>query len=178
MSTPTTPTTPATTDVPTEQDGIRSRLPDLTELFPEVAKLSGAVRNAVRNGPVPQAAIGLMQLRAAQIAGSTYHAVSLTDNLRKAGETEKRITAVATWQGAPYFTEAERVALELVEAVLVPNPFGERVSDALFARASALYDDEALWTLTVAIGHFCLFVPVALIGKPIPGRPIGKNYSR
>jgi alkylhydroperoxidase family enzyme len=65
-----------------------------------------------------------------------------------------------------------------VEAVLTPNPFGERVSDALFAKASALYDDKALWTLTMAIGHFGLFVPVALIGKPIPGRPPGKNYSR
>ncbi|WP_433172434.1 carboxymuconolactone decarboxylase family protein [Actinoallomurus sp. CA-150999] len=170
--------TPTTTDTTTEQDGIQSRLPDLTQLIPEMAKLSGAVRNAVRNGPVPQTTISLMLLRAAQIIGSTYHAISLTDNLRKAGETEKRITAVATWQDAPYFTDAERVALELVVAVLTPNPFGERVSDELFARASALYDDEALWTLTMAIGHFCLFAPVALIGKPIPGRPIGKNYSK
>ncbi|WP_329234855.1 carboxymuconolactone decarboxylase family protein [Actinoallomurus sp. NBC_01490] len=176
MSTPTT--TDTTTGTTTEQDGIQSRLPDLTRLFPELAKLSGAVRNAVRNGPVSQTTIGLMLLRGAQVVGSTYHAISLTDNLRRAGETEKRITAVATWHDAPYFTDAERVALELVEAVLTPNPFGERVSDELFARASALYDDEELWTLTMAIGHFCLFVPVALIGKPIPGRPIGKNYSR
>jgi len=170
--------TQETTDTTTEQDGVQSRLPDLTQLFPELAKLSGAVRNAVRNGPVSQTTVSLMLLRAAQIVGSTYHAVSLTGSLRKAGETEKRITAVATWQDAPYFTDAERVALELVEAVLTPNPFGERVSDELFAKASALYDDEALWTLTLAIGHFGLFVPVALIGKPIPGRPIGKNYSK
>ncbi|TXS34721.1 carboxymuconolactone decarboxylase family protein [Streptomyces sp. ms191] len=170
--------TDTSTEAATEADGVRSRLPDPTRLFPELAKLSGAVRNAVRNGPVPQATISLMSLRAAQIVGSTYHAVPLTENLRKAGESEKRITAVATWQDAPCFTAAERVALELVEAVLTPNPFGERVSDELFARASALYDDDALWTLTMAIGHFSLFVPVALIGKPIPGRPIGKNYSR
>ncbi|NBE50638.1 carboxymuconolactone decarboxylase family protein [Streptomyces boluensis] len=172
--------TPATTDTDTaaEQDGIESRLPDPTHLFPELAKLSGAVRGGIRNGPVPQTVISLMQLRGAQIVGSTYHALPLTESLRKAGETEKRITAVATWQDAPYFTDAERVALELVEAVLNPNPFGERVSDELFAKASALYDDEAIWTLTMAIGHFCLFVPVALIGKPIPGRPIGKNYSK
>jgi alkylhydroperoxidase family enzyme len=41
-----------------------------------------------------------------------------------------------------------------VEAVGTPNPFGERVPDELFAKASARYDDEALWTLTMAIGHF------------------------
>lgn len=150
----------------------------LTRLFPELARLSGAVRNAVWNGPVPQTTINLMLMRAAQLVGSTYHTLPLTDALRKAGETDQRVTAVATWRDAPFFTDAERVALELAEAVLTPNPFGERVGDDLFAKASALYDDEALWTLTMAIGHFCLFVPVALIGKPIPGRPIGKNYSR
>lgn len=161
----------------TEQDGIRSRLPDPAHLFPELAKLSASLRNAVRNGPVPQTTLGLALLRAAQIVGSTYHALPLTESLRRSGESERRIAAVATWQDAPWFSDAERVALELVEAVLTPNPFGERVGDDLFARASALYDDDALWTLTVALGHFCLFVPVALVGRPIPGRPIGKNYS-
>ncbi|MFI6540942.1 carboxymuconolactone decarboxylase family protein [Nonomuraea sp. NPDC050547] len=110
-----------------------------------------------------------MTLRAAQIVGSTYHVVRMTGELRKGGETEERITAVATWQSAPYFTDAERVALEPAEAVFTPNPFEERVSDDLFARASAHYDDQALWTLTMALGHLSLFIPVALIGKPIPG---------
>jgi alkylhydroperoxidase family enzyme len=166
------------TSTTTKQDDLQSRLPDLTEFFPELAVLSAAVHKVTRNGSIPQTTISLVQLRAGQIVGSTYHTLRVTDNLRRAGETEERITAVATWQDAPYFTDAERVALELVEAVLTPNPFGDRVSDELFARASAHYDDTALWTLTMAIGHFCLFIPVALIGKPIPGRPPGKNYSR
>jgi alkylhydroperoxidase family enzyme len=74
------------------------------------------------------------------------------------------------------FTEAERVALELVEAVLTPNPSGERVPDEQYARASAQYDDKALWTLTLAIGQICFFIPVALIAKPIPGKE--PHYSR
>ena len=41
---------------------------------------------------------------------------TITGNLRQAGESEERITAVATWRDATYFTDAERVALELVEA--------------------------------------------------------------
>lgn len=166
---------PTTTE---PQYDIKSRLPDLTEAFPELAALSGALRKATWDGPIPKTTIGLVHLRAAQIVGSTYHTIRLTSELRKAGEPEERVTAVATWQSAPYFTDAERVALELVEAVLTPSPFEDRVSDELFARASAHYDDTALWTLTMAIGHICLFIPVALIGKPIPGRPFGKNYSK
>jgi hypothetical protein len=40
--------------------------------------------------------------------------------------------------------DAERVALKLVEAVLTPDPSGERVSDEPDARASAHYDTKAL----------------------------------
>ena len=91
---------------------------------------------ATANGSIPQTTISLVQLRAGQIVGNTYHTVRATGDLRKAGETEERITAVASWRDAPYFTDAERVALELVEAVLTPNPSGERVPDELYARAS------------------------------------------
>ena len=62
-----------------------------------------------------------------------------------------------------------------MEAVLTPNPLGERVNDELYARASAHYDAKALWTLTLAIAQICFFIPVALIAKPIPGK--AQHYS-
>lgn len=168
MSTPTT----------TKQDDRKSRLPDPAQFFPEVAEISRAMFKATRNGSIPPTTISLVQLRAGQIVGNTYHTVRQTTDLRKAGETEERITAVASWQDAPYFTDAERVALELVEAVLTPNPSGERVPDELYAKASAHYDDKALWTLTLAIGQIGFFIPVALIAKPIPGKPSGEHYNK
>ncbi|MGP3920681.1 carboxymuconolactone decarboxylase family protein [Nonomuraea sp. 10N515B] len=168
MSTPTT----------TKQENLQSRLPDPTQFFPEMAQIAGAMTKATRNGSIPQTTINLVQLRAGQIVASTYHTVRQTGLLRKAGETEERITAVASWQDAPYFTDAERIALELVEAVLTPNPSGERVPDELYAKASTHYDDKALWTLTIVISQICFFIPVALIAKPIPGKAPGKNYSR
>ena len=160
MSTPTTAT----------DDSLTSRLPDPGQFFPELAAIAGGMFKATGNGSIPLTTISLVQLRAGQIAGSTYHTVRQTGDLRKAGETDERITAVASWRDAPYFTAAERVALELVEAVLTPNPSGERVGDDLYARASAHYDEKALWTLTLAIAQICFFIPVALIAKPIPGR--------
>ncbi|MFC4589112.1 carboxymuconolactone decarboxylase family protein [Sphaerisporangium corydalis] len=161
----------------TEQDGLRSRLPDPAPFFPDMGVIAGGMTKVTRNGSIPYATVNLVQLRAGQIVGSTYHTIRQTGELRKASETEERITAVSSWRDAPYFTDAERVALELVEAVLTPNPAGERVSDELFAKASAHYDDKALWTLTLAISQILFFIPVALIGKPIPGKPPGKNYS-
>lgn len=162
---------------PTAQlDDLRSRLPDPSQFVPEVTEVAAAMFKATLNGSIPQTTISLVQLHAGQIVGNTYHTVRQTGDLRKAGETEERITAVASWRDAPYFTGAERAALELVEAVLTPNPFGERVPDELYARASAHYDDKALWTLTLAIGQICFFIPVALIAKPIPGKE--PHYSK
>ena len=156
---------------------LQSRLPDPLHLFPELGAMAAAMTKAVQNGAVTRTTVHLVQLRAGQIVGNTYQTVRQTGELRDAGETEERITAVASWRDAPFFTGAERVALEMVEAVLTPNPFSERVPDELFARAARHYDDKALWTLVLAISQICFFVPVAVVAKPIPGMPPGRNYS-
>ncbi|MEV0404354.1 carboxymuconolactone decarboxylase family protein [Actinoallomurus sp. NPDC050550] len=153
-----------------------SRLPNPVKLVPEFGPVTGALFKATGNGTVPQTTISLMQLRAGQIVGNTYLTVLHTGSLRKAGESEERITAVATWKDAPYFTEAERVALALVEAVYTPNPRGERVSDELYALASEHYDDKALATLAIAIGQVGFFVPLALIGRPLPGKSPAEQW--
>lgn len=146
-----------------------SRLPNPAVLIPELKDIAGALAKATGNGTIPQTTTSLVQLRAGQIVDSTYLIVLHTGNLRKAGVTEEKITAVASWQNAPHFTAAERVALELVEAVLTPSPSGERIPDELYARASEQYDDPALATVIVAIGQVCFFLPLALIGKPLAG---------
>ncbi|WP_211346477.1 carboxymuconolactone decarboxylase family protein [Actinokineospora cianjurensis] len=153
-----------------------SRLPDPTKLIPELDQVGAALFAATANGSVSPTTIGLVQLRAGQIVGSTYLTVRHTTGLRTAGEPEDRITAVASWQDSPHFTAPERTALALVEAVLTPNPHTERVTDDLYTRATTHYDDKALTTLTTAIGQVCFFIPLALIGKPFPGKPVAEQW--
>ncbi|MFC9970602.1 carboxymuconolactone decarboxylase family protein [Spirillospora sp. NPDC127200] len=155
--------------VTTDQDRSQSRLPNPAVLVPELGQVSQALFKAVGNGSVPQTTVSLVQLRAGQIVGNTYLAVLHTGNLRTAGEAPERITAVASWRDAPYFTDAERAALALVEAVLTPNPHGERVPDELYSQATEHYDDKALATLIMAIGQVNFFSALALVGRPLPG---------
>ncbi|MET8339741.1 carboxymuconolactone decarboxylase family protein [Streptosporangium canum] len=169
--------TPTTTGTTTKQEDLRSRMPNPLPYVPELAEVGEGLHKVLRNGAISPTTISLLQLRAGQILGSTYFTIRETNNLRGIGESEERITAVATWHDATYFTDAERVALALVEAVLTPNPSGERVPDELYAKASAHYDDKAMWTLIMAIAHIGFFAPAALIAKPIPGMPPGQNYS-
>ncbi|SEF25962.1 Carboxymuconolactone decarboxylase family protein [Amycolatopsis pretoriensis] len=156
----------------------KSRLPDAAELFPEMGELAGAMTRVTMNGAIPRKTVHLVQLRLGQLAGSTYHTVRQAGLLRKAGATQEEVDSVASWPTSPYFDDAERVALELAEAVLTANPLGERVSDELFTRASAHYDEKALWTLALALSQMCYFLPVALIAKPVPGKPLGQNYTK
>jgi AhpD family alkylhydroperoxidase len=147
------------------------RMPeDPAQLVPELAEVSAALFRAAGNGSVPRSTIGLVQLRAGQIVGSTYLTVLHTGFLRKAGESEERITSVASWADSPYFTAAERAALALVEAVLQPSAAGERVSDELYAQVAGHYAGKALATLMFVIGQVNFFVPIALTAKPVPGR--------
>ncbi|MBF6163539.1 carboxymuconolactone decarboxylase family protein [Streptomyces gardneri] len=161
----------------TTQQRSGSRLPNPQQLVPALGEVGAALFKATGTGAIPPATVSLVQLRAGQIVGSTYLAILHAGNLRTAGESEERIAAVATWRDAPYFTEPERAALALVEAVLQPAPLGERVPDELYARAAEYYDDKALATLAMAIGQVNFIVPLALIGKPLPGRPQAEQWT-
>ncbi|MFF3084660.1 carboxymuconolactone decarboxylase family protein [Streptomyces nojiriensis] len=146
-----------------------SRMPNPAESVPELNDISAALFRATGNRSVPRTTMSLVHLRAGQIVGNTYLTVLNTGFLRKAGESEERITAVSSWQDAPCFTAAERAALALVEATLQPAPHGrERVTDELYAEVAAHYDEKALATLTIAIGQIGFFIALALIGKPQP----------
>jgi hypothetical protein len=103
------------------------------------------------------------------VVGNTSLTVMHAADPHKAGESEAWIAGEASWQNAPCSPDAERAAPALVEALLTPNPHGERVSAALFAEASRHYDEGALPPRATAIYQVCLFIPFALTGKPLPG---------
>jgi alkylhydroperoxidase family enzyme len=159
------------------EKAMHSRMSNPLELVPELGDVSVALFKATGNGSVPRTTIGLVGLRASQIAGNTYTIVRAARELRKLGESEDRIDALASWWDAPYFTDAERAALALVEAVLQPSTAGEKVPDELYAQAAEQYDPKALATLTIAIGQANFWMPVALIGKPLPGMPPAETWT-
>jgi alkylhydroperoxidase family enzyme len=148
------------------------------QFVPEMAEISAAMVKATGNGSVPGITLGLVGLRVSQIAGNTYTNLRTAGLLRDLGESQDRIDALASWQDASCFTDAERAALALVEAVLSPAVRGaERVPDELYAKAAEHYDPKALATLTIAICQANFFMPLALIGKPLPGRPLAETWT-
>src|SRR5712691_10997485 len=100
--------------------------------------------NKDTEGSVPRTTVGLVQLRASQINGCSLCVDMHARDLKKAGETDERLFAVAAWRDAPYFTEAERAALALAEAVTRIGDRTDPVADDVWNEAARHYDETAL----------------------------------
>jgi AhpD family alkylhydroperoxidase len=61
--------------------------------------------------------LDLIKLRASQINGCAYCVDMHAGDLRKAGETARRIDALSVWRDTPFFTDRERAALAWTEAI-------------------------------------------------------------
>ena len=64
------------------------------------------------------------------------------------GADEDKIREVPEWRMSGRFSEMERVALEYAEAMTIT---GQRVSDELFGRLRAIFDEAQIVELTAAV---------------------------
>lgn len=113
--------------------------------------LQGVSKAAAKTG-VPFATLKLVELRASQINGCSLCCEMHARELREAGESEERIATVAAWREAPWFTDAERAALALAEAVTRIADRPESVTDEIWAAAATHYDEAQLAGLLLDIG--------------------------
>src|ERR671939_1209897 len=99
----------------------------------------------------------LVHLRASQINGCSVCVDMHAKALRKAGESEERVFAVAAWRETPYFSDAERAALALTEALTRLADRAEQVPDAIWDAAAEHFDETQLGALVLDIGTINLW---------------------
>jgi AhpD family alkylhydroperoxidase len=130
---------------------MQARISNPAVLVPEAMKALYALNQAVEKGGVPSKTIGLIQLRASQINGCSVCVDMHCRQMKKAGETDDRLFAVAAWRDTPYFTDAERAALALTEAVTRLSDREDPVPDEVWQEAARHYDEAGLASLLLAI---------------------------
>jgi AhpD family alkylhydroperoxidase len=140
-------------------------------ILPDVNTGIQALLKATRQGGVPGATLELVHLRASQINGCSYCVDSGARSAKKAGETDERLFAVAAWREAPYFTEAERAALALAEAVTRLSDRADPVPDAIWDEAARHYDERGLAAIILWIAVTNLFNRVNVTVR----QPTGKQ---
>ena len=138
-------------------------LPDATTGIQTLAK-------AIQKGGVPQTVLELVHLRASQINGCSFCVDSGARNAKRAGETDERLFAVAAWRESPYFTDAERAALALAEAVTRLADRSDPVPDEIWEEGTRHYDEKGLAAIILMIAMTNLFNRVNVTVRQVAGQ--------
>jgi AhpD family alkylhydroperoxidase len=137
---------------------MEARMKNPAMVLPDAMKGIQNLYKAVHKSGVPQETLELVHQRASQINGCSACVDAGARSARKAGVSDERLWAVAAWREAPYYTDAERAALALAEAVTrLGDRSGDAVPDELWDEVADHFDEEQLAGLILWIATTNLF---------------------
>ncbi|MDV4178483.1 carboxymuconolactone decarboxylase family protein [Rhizobium brockwellii] len=112
----------------------------------------------------------LVNLRASQINGCSVCIDGHWRIARKHGETDERLFAVAGWRDAPYYSDAERAALGLTEAITRLSDRADPVPDDIWDEATRHYDGKSLAALVIAIANINVWNRLNVATRQVGGQ--------
>jgi AhpD family alkylhydroperoxidase len=130
---------------------MQSRMRNPAIVIPEARQALFALAGILEQDGFPRRTINLVHLRASQINGCSFCVDMHARDAKKEGDADKRLFAVAAWRDSPLFTEAERAALALTEAVTRLSDREDPVPDAVYDEAAQHYDEKSLSALVLSI---------------------------
>ena len=136
---------------------MQERMKNPGMMIPEAMQAIQALVQATQKGSVSPGMLALVHLRASQINGCSACVQAGAAQARRADESEDRLATVAAWRDAPYFTDAERAALALTEAVTRLADRPDPVPDAIWDEAARHYSEEELAVLLLSIATTNVF---------------------
>jgi AhpD family alkylhydroperoxidase len=122
---------------------------DFAKASPTAYKALLGLEHTVRDSGLEHSLLELVKLRASQINGCGYCVDMHASDARKAGESERRLHAVAVWRETPFFTPRERAALAWTEALTRLSQQPELERD--YALLKEQFGDKEMVDLTLAV---------------------------
>ncbi len=148
---------------------MQARMKNPAMIVPDALQALLALGKSVEKGGAPLRTLELIRLRASQINGCSLCVDMHARDLKKAGETDERLFAVAAWREAPYFTDAERAALALAEAATRLGDRSDPIPDEIWAEAVQHYDEQAIAALVVNIALINFWNRVNVATRQVAG---------
>jgi AhpD family alkylhydroperoxidase len=148
---------------------MQSRMKNPAMVLPGVMEALQALAKCSEKGGVPAKTLGLVHLRASQINGCSVCVDMHPRFLKEAGETDERLYVVAAWRDAPYFSDAERAALALTEAVTRLSDRPDPVPDDIWSEAARHYDEQGLAALLLAIASINVWNRLNVATRQVAG---------
>ncbi|RLP94574.1 MULTISPECIES: carboxymuconolactone decarboxylase family protein [unclassified Micromonospora] len=127
------------------------RMPNPAVLLPDAMEALMAVNRAVAGGGLDGRLLALSHLRASQINGCGPCVAGGAHQARQHGATADQVHAVAAWRETPWFSDEERAALALTEAVTRLADRPDPVPDELWDLAAKHFDQKELAALLLNI---------------------------
>jgi AhpD family alkylhydroperoxidase len=140
---------------------------DWMKLTPEVFKAMVRLDTAAKQGLEPTL-VDLVKIRASQINHCAFCLDMHSKDALAAGESSSRILQLSAWTESKHFyTAREIAAIELTEAITVIT--AGFVSDEVYARASAEFDETELAHLIAVITTINAFNRFGVSTRMVPG---------
>lgn len=127
------------------------RMPNPAMVIPEAMDALMAVNRAVAGAGVDGRLLALSHLRASQINGCGPCVAAGAGQARRHGATAEQVDAVAAWRETPWFSDEERAALALTEAVTRLADRPDPVPDQVWDVAAKHFDQKELAALLLNI---------------------------
>jgi AhpD family alkylhydroperoxidase len=147
---------------------MQARMGNPAMVVPGALQALLALDTATKKTGVSVTTLMLVHLRASQINGCGVCVHMHARDLRKSGESDERIDTVAGWRDTPYFTDAERAALALAEAVTRVSDRGE-VPDEIYDEAAQHFDEQQLAALIASIAVVNLWNRLNITTRQVAG---------
>ncbi len=129
----------------------KPRMPQPAFVLPEAMTAMQEIGKSLQAPGLPTTAMALTQLRASQINGCAVCIDLHAHMMKTAGETDERLLAVSAWRDSPLFTEPERAALELAEAVTRIADRPDPVPDSIWRHAAEHFSEKELAGLLLGL---------------------------
>jgi AhpD family alkylhydroperoxidase len=122
------------------------------ELLKHLVELNNSVKKAAADAGLDPLLLELCKIRASQLNGCAFCLDMHVKDARKLGETEQRIYLLNAWRETDRYTEQERAALALTDAMTKLSETQD-VPDDVYAHATAALSEEqytvVAWAVTV-----------------------------
>ncbi|WP_241385266.1 carboxymuconolactone decarboxylase family protein [Rhodococcus sp. CH91] len=151
---------------------MKARMNNPVMVLPGTLDALQAVGRTLENTGLPALTVHLVHLRASQINGCSFCVEMHTREALDDGESVERLTAVAAWRESRRFTDAERAALALTEAVTRLADRPDAVPDDVWDAAAGCYDEKQLAALVMQIATINMWNRInATVRQPAGAAP-------
>lgn len=139
---------------------------DMSKIDPEAYQAVLGLEKYLANTGIDKTLKELIKIRASQLNGCAFCLDMHTEDARKNGETEKRIYGLDAWRESPFYTEKERAALALTEAVTLVSE--THVPDEVYHQAKEQFGEKQLAQILMAIATINVWNRIAITTRMMP----------